>query len=354
MRKIIYITFIDFNDLSSGSSVRPVKMHQAFQAKGYQMTLVKGSQNNYLKRWQAVFAAFKEIRRNDYEFCYVEPPSGPIFNLCDHLLLMYIKLRKIPIGLFYRDAYWKFAAWYALKGVKRFVINTMHRFDMFIFNRVCKVIYFPSQSMAELFTDLKTNSDTLPPGTVKEQYIAANNFAQKNLLYIGAVGGANGEGTLLEAARTLREQGVGVTVTLICRRENGTIAKYKKYPWLKVYTNLSGEQLRPHYERATFAVIPRKKDLYMDFSVPIKLMEYISFGLPLIVTDCNEMANIVNTNSIGIVSRDNVEGLVKNIRSALSDELRYAEFKQHVRQYAETNTWDSKVDHIANTLLAGE
>ena len=41
---ILYITFIDFGEFKSGSSVRPQKMYDAFRQLGHEVKLLEGQQ----------------------------------------------------------------------------------------------------------------------------------------------------------------------------------------------------------------------------------------------------------------------------------------------------------------------
>lgn len=351
-KKIIYITYVDFDNLTSGSSVRPKKMYDAFRELDYEITLLTGLQNRYFERIKNIFKVYKEIRKSEYAYCYVEPPAGPVFNIFDHLLLFYIKnVKKVPIGLFYRDAYWKFADWYDLKGFKRFIVNTMHRFDWLVFNNTCKVIYFPSETMEELF-NVKGKSDTLPPGAEEKIYIDKDNFSNKSLIYVGAVGGNNGVDLLLQAFDSINSNEKLVNLTLIVREVNEDIKKYLDKEWLKVATGVSGiDMLSKYYEEASYAVIPRKIDLYMDFAVPIKLYEYISFGIPIISTNCKEIAKILKGNNLGLVAEDNVESLGDIINKAFEEEEYYKEYKKNLKEYVSNNNWKARIEKVESTLL---
>lgn len=348
---ILYITFVDFNNLNSGSSVRPKKMYDSFMNLGYDVKLLTGLQNRYIERWKNVYKFYKSIRYNKYDFCYVEPPAGPIFNLCDHILLVYIKyIKKVPIGVFYRDAYWKFASWYEVKGLKRIIINLMHVFDLYIFNNVCKVIYFPSISMKDLF-NLKPKTYALPPGAEKNIYIEKNNFDAKTIIYVGAVGGNNGTDMMLEALDIVYQYNKDVKLILIVRNVNEDIKKHINKPWLEVITNVSGiEQLKKYYYMTTYAIIPRKKDIYMDFAVPIKLYEYISFGVPIISTNCREIKHIIEDNQLGLITDDDVNILASVILEAFKDEEKYNCFKTNLKKYIMNNTWENRIKEIESTL----
>ena len=59
---ILYITFVDFNEQKSGSSVRPKKMYDAFIRLGIKIKLLEGQQNRKYERWKRVIKYFKDIR----------------------------------------------------------------------------------------------------------------------------------------------------------------------------------------------------------------------------------------------------------------------------------------------------
>ena len=52
--KILYITFTDFGDLSSGSAVRSFRMYNAFKNLGYDVKLLEGQQNKRKTRREKV------------------------------------------------------------------------------------------------------------------------------------------------------------------------------------------------------------------------------------------------------------------------------------------------------------
>ena len=338
---IIYITFIDFEDQKSGSSVRPKKIYDAFLEEGYNVSLLKGQQNRKLERWKACFRFFKEIKNNKYDFCYVEPPAGPIFNLCDHLLLLYIsKVMKVPVGLFYRDAYWKFADWYEVKGLKKFIINTMHKFDWKIIKSVCKRVYFPSKTMGDLFDF----SDKMPlPPAAEKISVDKKKSDEVELIYVGGVSEQYG-GTLLLKAMEEVNKVKKINLHLVCREEEvKKIEGYKDKEWLSLY-HASGDELKDIYSKANVSIIPRKVDFYMDFAMPVKLFEYISYELPIISTNCKEVAKFINENNIGLVCDDNVQSLVNTLLSI--DINKINELTENVKLAKENNTWNSRVKEI--------
>ena len=351
--KILYINYVDFNNVSSGSSVRPKKIYESFKSLGYEVTMLTGIQNKRKERWKNTWNFFKKIRKNQYDLCYVESPSGPIFNFCDHLILFYIsKVKKVPIGFFYRDAYWKFGELGDISAIKKFVINLMHRFDWLVFKMTCDKMYFPSETMAELFKF--KNKEAFPPGSTVlcNEIKEFKNF--NNCIYVGGVSERYGTEILLKAFDLVNNKyNKKVNLTLICRQEIDIIKKYKSSSWLNINTGISGdEMLKPFYERADLAIIPFKRDIYMDFAIPIKLFEYLANQMPIVATDCIELSKFIKNNNIGIVTEDNPESLAQGIIKfyGLKEEEKNNLYK-NLNRTISMNTWrerGKKVTELVN------
>lgn len=351
MPRLLLISFIDFGEMKSGSSVRPQRMYHAFKELGYEVNLLSGLQNRKRERWQRVWQKYREIRKNPPDFCYVEPPSGPFFNLCDHLLLLWLKHKKVPIGLFYRDAYWMFAEWWPVKGIKKIFLKLMHRFDLFIIKRTCKVVFFPTESMADLFK-LKRKS-VLPPAGI--DFITREHEPFGQALYIGGVSKFYGTDIMLEAFKILNERmHRNIKLTVCCREKEmkNFFDGYLDAPWLNV-VHLSGdEQLKPLYEQSDIALYPSRRDFYMDFCMPVKLFEYLSRALPVVATDCKETARFVLSNGIGVVSQGNPEAYAMAVSSLIDDKEQLKTCRENaVEALRKRNLWEHRAEKASSEIL---
>lgn len=351
MPRLLLISFIDFGEMKSGSSVRPQRMYYAFKKLGFDVDLLSGLQNRKRERWRRVLRKYREIRKNPPDFCYVEPPSGPFFNLCDHLLLLWLKHKKVPIGLFYRDAYWMFADWWPVKGIKRFFLKLMHRFDLFIIKRTCKIVFFPTESMADLFK-LKRKS-VLPPAGI--DFVTREHEPFGRALYIGGVSKFYGTDIMLGAFKILNERlHRDIKLTVCCREKEmkSFFDGYLDSPWLEV-VHLSGdEQLKPLYEKSDIALYPSRRDFYMDFCMPVKLFEYLSRALPVAATDCKETARFVLANGIGVVSQGNPEAYAMAVSSLFDDKAQLKNCRENaIAALRERNLWEHRAQKAAREIL---
>lgn len=346
---IIYINFVDLNSTKSGSSVRPKKIYDELVNEKFNIEMLTGMQNRYKERWRNCIKFLNKIRKNDYDICYIEPPAGPIFNLCDHLLIIYISLiKKIPVGLFYRDAYWKLADWYDVKGIKGFVLKLMHRSELFLFRICCKKIYFASESVSLEFPF--KNRDVLSPGCDNRTIEKEKNIFNQ-CIYVGGVSERYGTEILLEAFNIVNsEYNKNITLNLVCREEIDIISKYKSEKWINLYLGVSGEALLPIYNKSDIAIIPFKKERYMDYAIPIKLLEYIENEIPIVSTNCNELEKFINKYKIGEVTKDKPSELAKAIVDMYNSNL--DKYIENIKLAKNDNLWKEKILKIYSDLTS--
>lgn len=346
--RVLYITFVDFSEQKSGSAVRPKKIYDAFNSIGVKVKLLEGQQNKIKLRWQRVWKYFKDIRNEKYDLCYVEPPSGVVFNICDHLLLLYIsKIKKIPTGVFYRDAFWKLYKHYNRKGLKAKILILMHKFDWIIFKLVSKVMYFPSESFAEHF-ECK-NKVILMPGAEKINGLLPGE--DNTFIYVGGIEGGYGADLLLSSFKKAYEINKSIRLNLVCRNENDIVSKYKNEEWLNLHIGKSGkDELKEIYDKSKYAIITLLKGDYMDLAVPIKIFEYISYEKPILSTDCKEISKIITKYNIGKISKE-YKDLSKDIIDMVTDEKSYIKYKENIKnRVLQEELWIDRVLTVINTL----
>lgn len=351
-KKMLLDTFIDFGEMASGSSVRPQRMYDAFLSLGYDVTLLSGLQNRRRERRRKVRALIRKLEREGLPaFCYVEPPSGPFFNFCDHRLLIYLHRRGVPIGLFYRDAYWKFASWWQIKGLKRFFIILMQRFDLVMFARCCDVMFFPSKSMADLFGF--SCQSVLPPAGM--DFIVPEHETAGEALYIGGVSSSYGTDNLLKAFEIINErEKKDIRLTLVCRAsENaGILEGYVGRPWLEIAHASGDEELRVYYERCDVAVYPSRSDFYTNFCMPVKIFEYLSRALPVVCTSCREIASFVEKTGIGIVTGDDAESIAAGVMRLYDEPGLRQTLRGNCVSALRENMWVNRAEKAAGEILA--
>lgn len=352
---VLCITYIDFDSAQSGSSVRPQSMYRAFEECGCTVKLLSGQQNRRGRRRAAVRETLDWLKTNKPDICYVESPTGPVFNTIDHRLLKRVRAMGIPIGLFYRDAYWKYGLVRLGKGLlpvlKAIVIRAMQTRDLRLFKKRCDIIYLPSELAAQEWGF--ENPTVLPPGCTLPELVAVE-LAEPRAIYVGGVNRRYGVYMLLDAFKRVNNGETCVTLTLVCREKEWAALEpeYRALAdeaWLDV-KHANGNALSALYQKASFAMCTLQKDAYNDLAVPIKLLEYVAYGKPVIGSDCTELSRFIESNNVGIVTAFDAAAIADAIvRLGTDDELRQR-LADNCLVAREKHAWTQRAGQVVREL----
>ncbi|WP_162840303.1 glycosyltransferase family 4 protein [Acetanaerobacterium elongatum] len=343
----MFISYVDFDDRRSGSSVRPQKMYNAFLKLGSKVFLVTGAQNNRKKRRKTVLAALEQLKTLKPKFCYIELPSGPIFNMADRLLILRLHRMGVPIAAFYRDAFYKFAAWWQVSPHKKAVINLLHKIDNRLLARCCSMVYFPSQSMADLFSF--PQKGVLPPAG-EARFLPVRKQA-RTCIYVGGLSKRYGTDILLKAFEQLNRTG-SFPLIIICREaeKKEIAARYLSMPWLTV-AHAAEAQLKQYYTRADIGLYCGRRDVYMDFAIPVKVFEYLSYGLPVVTTNCTEIAAFVRRSDVGVIVEDNAAAIADGVSQLIENPQKYQKLCANaVLAINSENLWEHRAAKVLTDL----
>lgn len=356
--QLLYITYIDFGtNKASGSSVRPQKMYDAFIKNGIDVKLLECQQNRRAERKKRVQAVLDWLDDNTPDMCYIESPSGPIFNAIDIKLIKKIKSKGIPISYFYRDSFWLFPHMMAeLPWLKRKAIMWLNKRDLRVFEKCFDLVYMPTRGSEELFSfaDFK-KTDILPPAADMDNFPTdIGKEIKRTSIYIGAVSEVDGTFAMIDAFKKLNEDAEDpYEIILITRPAEWEKAKEKlgQIPlWLKV-AHASGDELKQYYEKADVAIFPRQQNVYIDISMPVKLYEYVSFGKPVISTKRKGPKDFVEGEKCGLICGDSSDEIAEAVEKFYTDEALRMQLYANVKPAAEKNQWTSRASKVINDLI---
>lgn len=357
--RLLYITFIDFDSLpSSGSSVRPIKMKQAFEKLDLEIITVSGNNNIIRERRKSIKWILKKLKCWTPDICYIEPPSGPFFYHGDLALIKKLHRKRIPIAIFYRDAYWKYPDYYMsenstfIERVKLLIIQFMQRSQWRFFNKHTDIIYFPSKTMADEFESGK--KDCLPPGSFSPCFKDKTVISEPiQFIFVGGAAKNHGTFLTLDSFKKLNEESVKAKLFYICPKDkwdNLGIDKEKYSSWLNVIHLSGDEQLKEYYEKSDVAILTAPKTFYRDFAIPIKIFEYISYLKPILVTNCTETARVVEGNNLGWVCEDSVDQVVHALEHIINNVDEIIQIKSHIKDVRADNLWIERAKKVVSDL----
>lgn len=218
----------------------------------------------------------------------------------------------------------------------------------------------PSASFAHL-AGLDASRTLVAPNGTDVGQILARPFPAEPV--VGMVSGATpGRGieTLIEAARLLRqdEPTLRLLLWLVAADEVGEayLAALRRGaegdPWVEL-DSVDQVSLTEQLGRTTVLVVPHPANDYMDVAVPVKLLDSMAAGRPVVVTPRAEMRRIVEDNHAGrVASGDDAQALADAIRPLLRDPALAARLGANGRAAAERDyDWAVIGRRLADEIL---
>ncbi len=366
-KKILYITFTNLNaTASTGSELRPQKMLTAFQENSSDVRYLTGVQNDYRARKKAYKTAITWLKDWKPDLCYIEPPSGPLFFPCDRRLIRKLYALHVPIGLFYRDAYWRFSKLIEdpgdhkslLAALKNRLIYFMQKRDLRLYYKCCKQIYFPTALMSSYFDCAQ--ADALPPGCTCGINVPAPHNSVPEAIYVGGATERYGMPLLLSAGQIVNQEGLKLIIHAVCQEQawKTFLETHPQYdcpiPWLEVHHLNAGERLDRLYGECDFAVIPLVKNTYHDFAFPVKLAEYLSHLLPVVSTDCTETRAFIEQYEIGLVAEASPLPFAAALSQMAENEQLRADIRLRSISARENNLWVKRASKVIRDLTGDD
>jgi glycosyltransferase involved in cell wall biosynthesis len=281
---------------------------------------------------------------------YVENATtlpGPL----DLAFLAVARARRIPILTYVRDAQQLFPEYYPAKSLKRRTSRALFLPATRMLMRLSTTVAFPSRGLAAAVLGDGQRAQAaplLPPGSRLADAGPVNPGARA-LLFVGGLRyPAHGGAILLDAMELARAR--SSDLELICVSRPGEEPPGERPAWLRV-VRAEGRDIDALLPDVLASITPRRKTPYNDLAVPIKVMEYLGYGRPLIVTDTTETAEIVRGAGCGIVVTDSAQGLADGIAAvadAPADQL--VAWGQAARTAAAANSWDARASRILELL----
>lgn len=345
---------------TSASGIRPVQMRRAFDDSGYQVLEVTGTpaqRKSAIRTVKQYLASGKTI-----DFLYSESATIPTMvagkkhlpphPLLDIDLFRLCKRCNIPTSLFYRDVYWMFDSYTETvnPAIAR-IMQALYRYDLHWYSKYVDRLYLPSEKMAEYVPIFpKARTAALPPGS-NVCDIPSSQDGALNLLYIGGLGEHY---KLHEAVRAVTQMS-GVTLT-ICTREAEWKAVAEQYAPLMDdsirVVHRSGEGLIELYSQADVCSLFVDPGEYRSFAAPVKLYEYVGYGMPVITSSGTHAATFVKENSCGWSVDYSASALCDLMGKLQSTPEVLEQMKAQVRQERHNHTWRARASQVVADMAA--
>jgi glycosyltransferase involved in cell wall biosynthesis len=278
---------------------------------------------------------------------YVEASSS-FATPVDLAFLALARLRGRPVGVYFRDAYQLFRGDYPLARRRQHVLDWLWRLATPVLKRIASRHFAPSAGLARAL-DLRSPV-LLPPGTDPGLPVLGPG-SQPIAAYVGALSANLGMHLLVEAVELVRRDVPEARLRLITPADPadrlGSLP-----PWIEwLPTGRTG--LADALRDVAVCVIPFRITPYTDLAVPLKLMDYLAFGKPIVATACAETAAIVGPAHAALVVPDDPPALAAAITRVIRDHALAGRLATNARALAEApaSTWGARADTVLETLL---
>lgn len=92
----------------------------------------------------------------------------------------------------------------------------------------------------------------------------------------------------------------------------------------------SREKARELIKQSYIGALPSRNDLPRKLGTPLKLMEYLSYGLPVVANDVGSWCDIIEKNNVGILTNDSPKDFAEGINKLLEDESLYKTMRNNI------------------------
>ena len=343
-----------------GSALRPHKRLEAFIQRGDEVDVVSGTSAERKR-------IMKQIREKicsgaKYDFLYAEDRNIPYaLSDDDHLprhpfadisFIGYCRRKGIPIGLFYRDVYWKFPLYKkALPFVKRTLSIMAYQWEAKRLEHAINILYLPSNLMKQYIFG-RIESHELPPGcTIVHQ--EGNRTVTADPLEIFYVGSISSDlyniKTFCEAVKAT--EGVNLTICTPQTQWNEMQEYYQTALCDRItIVHKRGKELESYYMNADIFSCCIENNEYRQFAMPLKVFESIGYGKPILATMDNAVAALVDREGCGWTveySKEKICAFLEWIKTH-PEEIRIK--TQKVRNIAQNHTWQCRAQQVADEL----
>lgn len=369
-RCIFHVPFPLKDDLFSGSSVRPIRILNAFKKIGYEVEVVSGYGEERKKNIKRIKEEIKQGIKFDFLYSesstmpttLTEKRHFPVYPFLDYSFFSYCRRRRIPIGLFYRDIYWRFDCYKKrVQWWKRVVTIPCYWLDLFCYRKLVDVLFLPDLKMKTYMKGLFISFDevpffSLPPGVSPNFKKIKKSKRELVLIYVGGIIPPLYDlNSLLTTLSEINNPQIKVELILCCRNEEWKEVKNLYSPLIKGYVKVyhkSSKELAVLYARSDVGILFFPPHIYRRFAMPVKLFEYISHGKPVIVNENTAVANFIKKNNIGWVLPYDSSKLVKLLYHLCNNRDEIKEKQKNIIKCALENTWTKRAEFVKKVLIS--
>jgi len=308
-KALLFLGMYSLDRLDYACPVRIFNLYQNLKSMT-PTTLITGRRTG--RRWPTLkYLITGQLRKT--RCVYVESSTSTATET-DLLLLLACKLLSIPIAIYIRDGHQLFRDIFVRSSLKVRILDWLWKRSIRFYILFADRLLFPSQGLAQQFK-FSNEYSILPPGGSPSVPLESLEVSSKRVLFIGNPAAfTHSVGLLLKAMNLVVQKYPEAECVIVAKEEDSREfrADWGSERWLHFMSGSFNDL--PSIMKSTYvAVCPERNDPYNSFRLPVKLFDYMSFGKPIVATNCDEMAKWVNECNSGLVVEDTPEDFANGI-----------------------------------------
>jgi glycosyltransferase involved in cell wall biosynthesis len=278
---------------------------------------------------------------------YVEN-SSRLPTETDLAFLALARLLRIGVLTYVRDAQYLFEEYFAVTSLKRRLARAAFLPAIRLLRALSSRVAYPSRGLAAAVHDRTPEPMLLPPGSPDPVDVPRAPDA-RDLLFVGHMRyPVHGLDLLVGAVERVREAGHDVGV--ICVSRPGEEPPEPRPGWMRVERG-GADEIRGLLPGVIATIQPRHRSPYNDLAVPVKVLEYLAYGRPLVVTDCVEQAAMVRDAGAGVIAAATPDALAAAIVEVVEAPAAQLErWSANATVAARANAWSVRARTVVTTL----
>jgi glycosyltransferase involved in cell wall biosynthesis len=110
------------------------------------------------------------------------------------------------------------------------------------------------------------------------------------------------------------------------------------------------ESIAEMIQGASLGLIPNRRDVATDYMLPVKLLEYVHLGIPVIAPRLLAIQYYFNDNQVVYYEPGDVDELADCIRGVYADPAKQAELASNSAEFAKKFQWDQLKEELFNVV----
>lgn len=359
MTRVIYHHPLPLDmDGASGSSIRPMRMLKALESEAEVWT-VTGTSTERAARIKEVTNAMR--RGVTFDLVYSESSTLPTSLTDDDRIPRHPFLEPaffkecqrngVPVGLFYRDVYWRFPGFAEKQSrLRRMLAKAAFHYDLLWYSRAVDLLYLPSLPMLEhVPVSSRLRAKALPPGTVIRETATPSTDGALEVLYVGGMSDMYDLRLFVEALGQVD----GLRLTVCTRADEWEAVKDQYLPLMGNNTRIvhqSGAELTETMKRSHLATVCVEPKLYRSFAAPVKLFDGVGMGIAVVASNGTHAANLVSEFDLGWRVDYTVEEMRALFTHLATHRDEVATAHERVLASREEHTWEARARQVIRDL----